>query len=337
MRNDGANAVEPRRIPLFSWRKLPDELGVGAALVILIATVGVINPIFLNQASLVQLVTNSVFFGLLALATVFLLSLGEIDLSIGWNFNLSAVATAELMLFGIDPWLAAAGGVLFGTLLGLFNGVLTVALKLPAIIVTLGTLSMFQGLSLVITQSRAIIPPDVTGSYFTFIRTRLFDVLPMAAIILVVAAIAFHLLLTRFRFGYRVQAIGANTEAARLAGIPVHHVRVAALALMGGTCGLAGAMFIGVRGAIDPTTGGEFLLSAIAAAIIGGTAVSGGFGTVIGAAIGVLIISTIRSGVIFLGIDARWSTFVTGAVIILAVVIDQLLRWQRAKQLALQP
>lgn len=314
--------------------KMPDELGVGVALVVLIATVGFLNPAFFTQASLVQLVANSVFFGLLALATVFLLALGEIDLSIGWNFNFSAVVTAQLMLLGLDPWVAACCGLLFGASLGFVNGLLTAVLNLPAIIVTLGTLSLFQGLSLVVTKSRALIPPDLTGSFFYVMRARLFGVIPMTAVIFIATAFVLHLLLTRYRFGYRVQAIGANTEAARLAGIPIRQVRIAALTLMGATCGFAGAMFVGVRGAIDPTTGGEFLLSAIAAAIIGGTPVSGGSGTIIGALLGVLIISTIRSSVIFLGVDARWSTFVTGAVILIAVAIDQLLRWQRGRRLA---
>lgn len=314
--------------------RMPEEIGVGLALIVLLTTVGILNPLFLAPVSLVQLVANSVFFGLLALGTVFLLSLGEIDLSIGWNFNFSAVISAELMLFGVNPWIAALGGIAFGAALGFFNGMLVVGLRLPAIIVTLGTLSLFQGLSLVVTQSRAIIPPDLSGSYFEITRFRLFGLLPMTAVVFLVVAVILHLALTRYRFGYRVLAIGANTEAARLAGIPIQRMRVAALMLMGATCGLSGAMFVGVRGAIDPTTGGEFLLSAIAAAIIGGSTVSGGRGTIIGAVLGVLIISTIRSGVIFLGVDARWSTFVTGAVILLAVAIDQTLRWQRARALA---
>lgn len=322
------------RPKLGQWMRIPEEIGVGLALIVLLVTIGILNPLFFAPASLIQLVANSVFFGLLALGTVFLLSLGEIDLSIGWNFNFSAVIAAELMLFGVNPWIAALGGIAFGAALGLFNGMLVVGLRLPAIIVTLGSLSLFQGLSLVVTRSRAIIPPDLSGSYFEFTRFRLFGLLPMTAVVFLVVAVILHLALTRYRFGYRVLAIGANTEAARLAGIPIQKMRIAALTLMGATCGLSGAMFVGVRGAIDPTTGGEFLLSAIAAAIIGGSTVSGGRGTIIGAVLGVLIISTIRSGVIFLGVDARWSTFVTGAVILLAVAIDQILRWQRARALA---
>lgn len=309
-------------------QSLPDEMGVALALIILVLAVGIVQPNFLLPNNLVQLVSNSAYFGVIALGMVFLLALGEIDLSVGWNFNFSAVLTAELMLFGVDPWLAAGCGVAFGAALGLLNGVMTVALGLPAIIVTLGTLSVYQGLSLVVTKSRAIIPPDLSSSFFAVTNSRLLGI-PFVVYGFGVVAVVLHLVFRKSRFGYRVQAIGSNPEAAVLAGIPINGTKVAALVLMGALCGLAGATFIGVRQAIDPTTGGEFLLVAIAAAIIGGTPVTGGMGTIIGAFIGALVISTIRSGVIFLGVDARWSTFVTGAVILLAVAIDKALRVQR--------
>ena len=322
----------PAPLPL-PWHKrllqaLPDEIGVTAALVILVVAVGIVQPNFLAPNNLVQLVSNSAYFGVIALGMVFLLALGEIDLSVGWNFNFSAVLTAQLMLFGVDPWLAAACGIGFGAALGLFNGILTVALGLPSIIVTLGTLSVFQGLSLVVTKSRAIIPPDLSSSFFAVTNSRLLGI-PFVVYGFVVAAVVLHLVFRKSRFGYRVQAIGSNREAATLAGIPINRTKVVALVLMGALCGLMGATFIGVRQAIDPTTGGEFLLVAIAAAIIGGTPVTGGMGTIVGASIGALVISTIRSGVIFLGVDARWSTFITGAVILLAVAVDKALRVQR--------
>jgi ribose transport system permease protein len=103
---------------------------------------------------------------------------------------------------------------------------------------------------------------------------------------------------------------------------------------MGAIGGLSGVMYIGFRGAIDPQEGSDFVLVVVAAVIIGGTPLSGGYGTVIGAVIGMLIIQVISSGLIFFGIDATWSTFVTGAVIVIAVVLDQLVKWQRSRALA---
>jgi ribose transport system permease protein len=313
--------------------RLPDELGVVIALGALIALIGSLHPNFLEPFNLLQLVSSAAFFGMIALGMVFLLALGEIDLSIGWNFNFSAVIAAKAMTAGVDPWLAAGIGVLFGAGLGLVNGVLAIGLGLPVIIITLGTFSMFQGLALVVNESQAVVPEDTEGSFFTFASTKFFDnVIPVVALVFAVLAIVLHVVLHRTRFGYRVQAIGSNPEAARLTGIPIAWTKIQALVMLGAICGLSGALFVGFRGAIDPQTGGTFMLTVIAAAIIGGTPLSGGSGTVIGALLGALIIATISSGIIFFGIEATWSTFVTGAVIVIAVALDQLIRRQRLRR-----
>ena len=154
----------------------------------------------------------------------------------------------------------------------------------------------------------------------------------MVAVAFLVLAVAMHLLLHRTRFGYRVQAMGSNPDAARLSGIPVDRTRILVLVLMGAVAGLAGAMFLGFREAIDPVTGGDYLLPVVAAVIIGGTPLSGGRGTIVGAVLGALIIQVIKTGILFLGVDAKWSMFVTGAVIIIAVAVDQLVRRQRARR-----
>jgi len=141
-----------------------------------------------------------------------------------------------------------------------------------------------------------------------------------------------HFVYRETRFGAHVLAIGDSQSAARVAGIKVDRTRIAVLVLMGAISGLAGAIFLGFRGAIDPTTGDTYLLPVVAAVIIGGTALSGGRGTILGAVLGALIIQTIQSGILFLGIDAKWSIFVTGAVIIVAVAVDQIVRRQRTRR-----
>jgi ribose transport system permease protein len=315
--------------------RLPDEIGVIGALAIMVAIISIARPEFLNPINLLRLFGNTAFYGMIALAMVFLLAIREIDLSVGWMFNFSAVIAATLMVNDVDPWIAALGGVLFGALLGTFNGLLAVGLKLPNIIVTLGTYSMFRGLSLVVNQSRAVVPPDsaTDSCFFTFATTRLFGSIPTVAVIFLLMAISLHLILHHTRFGYRVQAIGSNPEAARLAGIPVSRVRLQTIILIGAVCGVSGSLFVGFRGAIDPTSGQDFALTVVAAAIIGGTPLSGGWGTVVGAVVGVLIIAVISSGIIFFGIDSTWSTFVTGAVTVFAVVLDQVIKRQRNKRL----
>ena len=320
------------RPPSRSRFRLPDEIGVIVALAVIMAVIGVARPHFLNPLNLLTVLSHTTFLGMLAIGMVFLLAIREIDLSVGWIFNFSAVVTALLMVAGLNPWIAGVGGVCFGALLGLFNGLLAVILRLPAIIVTLGTYSMFQGLSLVVNRGRAVVPADQSSSYFTDISARIFGVLPVTAAIFVILAVVMHFVLHRTRFGYRVQAVGSNPEAATLAGISNSVVRLQTLVLMGAICGLSGAMYVGFRGAIDPNEGSDFVLAVVAAVIIGGTPLSGGAGTVIGAVIGMLIIQVISSGLIFFGIDATWSTFVTGAVIVVAVSLDQLVKYQRNRR-----
>ena len=124
--------------------------------------IGVHNSDFVRSENLFNLIASNSFFGMIALAAVFLLALGEIDLSVGWNFNLSAVIAALMMTHGWNPWIGAIVGILFGGMLGLVNGLLATGLRLPVIIVTLGTYSAYHGLSLVLSGSAAVVPPDDT-------------------------------------------------------------------------------------------------------------------------------------------------------------------------------
>jgi ribose transport system permease protein len=331
--------VEPLGSTRFGsvMRRLPDELGVIVALVVIVAVIGIPHSDFLQPYNLLRIMSSYAPYGMIACGMVYLLALGEIDLSVGWNWNFSAVITAKAMIAGVNPWLAALLGVLFGAGLGLVNGLLTVLLGLPAIIITLGTYSMFWGLSLVVNKSQAVTVADSTTSFFNFAGSNFLTisgqkVIPVTAVIFLALGIVLQVAFQRTRFGYRVQAVGANPEAARLTGIPIALTKVQALTLLGAICGLAGALQIGYFASIDPQTGGDFIFTVIAAVIIGGTPLTGGSGTVIGALIGTLIIASIQSGIIFFGIQATWSTFVTGTVIIVAVTIDQIVRRQRVRR-----
>jgi ribose transport system permease protein len=316
-----------------SWRgRIPEEAGVIIALVALILFIGVANDKFLAPKSLLQLLSNGAFIGMLAVGMVFVVVIRDIDLSIGWMFNFSAVVAGKLMIAGLDPFLAALCGVGFGALLGLFNGILSVGLRIPVIIITLGTLSLYRGLSLIVNESKPVLAPDKDAPFFTIWDQKWLEIIPSVAIAFLALALVAHILLQRTRFGFRVQAMGSNPDAARLAGIAVDRTRILVLMLMGAISGLAGVIFFGYRGAIDTSTGDSFLLPVVAAVIIGGTPLSGGRGTILGAVLGAVIIQAIQSGILFLGIDAKWSIFVTGAAILVAVAVDQLVRRQRTRR-----
>jgi ribose transport system permease protein len=335
---DGSSAPQAadlgvgQAVPRSLRSRLPEETGVIVALVALVILIGIANPNFLTARSLGQLLSNAAFTGILAIGMVFVIVIRDIDLSIGWMFNFSAVIAGTVMVAGLNPFLAAAVGILFGGMLGLINGVLAVSLRLPVIIITLGTLSAYRGLSLIVNNSRAVVPKDNEGLFFTIFDFKLFGVLPSVAIAFLGLAVVMHIVLQHSRFGYRAQAMGSNPDAARLAGVPVDRTRIMVLTLMGLIAGFAGVIFLGFREAIDPSSGDGLLLPVIAAVIIGGTPLSGGRGSIFGAVLGALIIQVIQSGILFLGIDAKWSIIVTGAVIIIAVAIDQIVRRQRARR-----
>ena len=162
-RETGARLALARR---RRWFRLPEETGIIVALIVMIAVIGLAKPRFLNPINLFTVFGNTTFQGMLSLGMVFLLAIREIDLSVGWMFNFSAVIAALLMVAGLNPWFAMVAGVGFGALLGLVNGLLAISLRLPSIIVTLGTFSMFEGLALVSNNGRAINPPNPTSSLF---------------------------------------------------------------------------------------------------------------------------------------------------------------------------
>lgn len=312
--------------------RLPAETGAAVGLAAMVGLLGWLQPSFFDAANLSSLLGQAALPGLLAIGMVFVLTMRDIDLSAGAVFHLAAAVAALLMVAGIDPWLAALAGILLGAGLGLINGLLATTLRLPAMVVTLGTWWMIQGLSLVAGKGQTIAPPGADSGFFTTLSGKAFAVVPAACIVFVALALAMHVVLHRTRFGYRVQAVGSNRQAAAYAGIPTAKVRLLTLALMGAMAGLAGVIHVGANGAIAPGDGSSFMLLAIAAAIIGGTSLSGGHGSVVGAVIGILLVQAILSAMSLIGVDAAWSTFATGALTVLALAVDRLFRLWRNRR-----
>jgi ribose transport system permease protein len=311
--------------------RLPVELGPLVGLVVLVAIIGFARPGFLDPANLMSLLEAATYPGMLAIGMVFVLAMREIDLSVGWTFHLAAFLTAFLLTAGTNPWLAALAGVLLGAGLGLVNGLLVVALRLPVIVVTLGTFAMYRGLAAVAVKMQPSAAAVQSGELLEIVHGKLFGVMPSAVFIFAATAVVMQLVLQRSRFGYRVQAVGSNPQAAVYAGIPTGAVRLQTLVLMGIVSGLAGVMWLGAPLA-DAEQGSGIVLMAIAGAIIGGTSLSGGRGTAIGAVIGILIVQVILSGLSLFGIDADWNTFVIGAVMVLALALDRLIKVLRTRR-----
>jgi ribose transport system permease protein len=308
-----------------------DEFGPALALVVLVAFIGLMHSDFLREDVLVNTFRQAAFVGIVSYGMVFLLAMTEIDLSVGGIYAITIILAAKWMANdAMSPYIAAVLAIGVAVLLGLANGVLANWFRIPVIIVTLGTLSMYRGLVTVISDGKPVEGIPIESSFFSTLGGKWIG-LPVAGWFALGAAVVLTIVFTKTRFGAMVRAIGSNADAAHFSGIPADRIRLLALMLLGGLAGLAGVLSLAYFQGADPTIGTGFELQVIAAAIIGGTAVSGGSGSVPGALIGALIVSVISAGLIFFEIDANWTNFVTGAVIVVAVGSDALLRRRRSR------
>jgi ribose transport system permease protein len=311
-----------------------NELGVALALVAMVVFVGAFHPRFFNIFSLANIGQQASFYGFMALAMVFLLAMGELDLSVGGVYVLSTLLGAIAIRDGLDPWLGGALCLVIGAALGATNGLISNALRIPVIIVTLGTLSAYRGLGLIVSHSGSIGDQPLDHSFYRIAGGAYLKV-PASVWVFAFATIVLSILFTKTRYGFSVRAIGANREAARLSGYPIGRIRLLTTTLVGVLGGLSGAMTLAFFASADPNLGIGYELQVIAAAIIGGTAIAGGSGSVVGAFMGALIISVIGAGLIQFGVSSEWSIFVTGVIIVGAVALDALVRRRRsARRLA---
>jgi ribose transport system permease protein len=302
-----------------------DELGVIAAMLGICLTLTLLTDTFLTENNLVSVLRQSSYIGIMAVGMVFVISMGDIDLSVGALLMLTSVTMSVMFREGYHPALIIPAGLLIASACGFANGLLAVALRIPTIIVTLGTLSIFRGLGLVVSGGSPVSGYDQTTWFFRVMGARFLGIWMSAWAMFGVALLGWFLF-NQTAFGRRVQAIGSNRQAARYAGIRVDRYRVMVMTLMGFIVGIAAITVIAFNRNGSPTVGQGAELSVIAATIIGGTALTGGSGSVLGAILGALIIALISNGLALLRVDPSWATAVTGIVIIVAVTLDYLIK-----------
>jgi ribose transport system permease protein len=308
-----------------------DEIGVIGALVVLIVLLAVLVPeTFLTTQNFINVSRQASYVGIMAVGMVFVIAMGDIDLSVGSIWMLSSVMMAIALRAGYSIWIAVLVCIAVATLCGLLNGALSVALGIPTIIVTLGTLSLFRGLGLVVTEASPVSGYSHDTWFFQWIggRDPVFGIWISVWVTLIVGVFGW-LLFNRTPFGRRVQAIGSNRQAALFSGIRISRTRILVMTLMGFIVGIAAIVALAFNRNGSPTVGVGTELSVIAATIIGGTALTGGSGSVLGAILGALIIALIGNGLALLAVPPAWSVAVTGIVIIVAVTLDYLIKRRR--------
>jgi ribose transport system permease protein len=309
---------------------LREEAGVLVVLVALVVVVGTFRPDFLITGNLTEIARQSSYIGILAIGMVFALAMREVDLSVGGTYALTIVAGALLIRDGgVSPWLAAILAIALGGVLGFLNGLFTTYVRVPSFIATLGTLSLYKGLALALSDGQQVGGLDQDHPLFQIVGGTVLG-LPGAVWVLVASAAVMTVVFTRTRFGARIRAVGSNPDAAAFTGIPVNRVRIQALTVTGLFAGVSGVLALSFFVAGDPTVGQGYELMAIAAAIIGGTPLRGGTGSVPGAVLGSLILSVVAASLVFFSVPINWTTFATGGVILLAVALDSGLRRARA-------
>jgi rhamnose transport system permease protein len=301
------------------------ELGIVVALALLVAVTAVLEPRFIEAGSLRNLALNASIFAILAAGQTLVIITRNVDLSVGSVLGLSAYLAGDLL--SKHPGMALPVvfllGIGLGAACGLFNGILVTWGKVPALVVTLGTLYMFRGFAFLWTDGSQVNAETLPDAFLNVGTESILGV-PYLVIITIVVVLAVGQWLRDFRAGRELYAIGSNPEGARLAGVRSDRRVLTAFVLAGGLAGLGGVLFTARFGTVDATAGVGYELTVIAAAVVGGVAIFGGTGSVYGAALGALMLGTITSSLIVLRVEAFWQQAAIGALLLAAIAFDRL-------------
>ncbi|MEO3433601.1 ABC transporter permease [Inquilinus sp. CAU 1745] len=308
------------------------------ALIAIVAVFSVLSPYYFSIGNFLIMSSHVAVFGLLAIGMLLVILTGGIDLSVGSTLGLCGVVAGFLMqgvtlpAFGIilypPVWVVVVLTCLTGALVGAVNGVLIAYFKVPAFVATLGLLYVARGVALLMTngltynnlEGRA----ELGNTGFDWLGFERLLGIPMGVLVLAAVAIVCGLLLNRSAFGRWVYATGGNARAAELSGVPVRRVTLCVYVLSGICAAIAGLVLSSQLTSAGPTAGTTYELTAIAAVVIGGAALTGGVGNVRGTLLGAFVIGFLSDGLVIIGVSAYWQTVFTGAVIVLAVLLNSI-------------
>lgn len=294
------------------------KLAAPVALILLSIVFGVLNPRFLSWPSISTMLADSTIPILLALGATFAVSLAGIDLSLAATVALGSVTMATAYQSGLPLVVCCAIALLTGLAVGAVNGTFIGWVRIPDFIVTLGTLSVVMGLSLIISQGK---PVAVGERALTAISTVSVAGIRVNFLIAIAVAVILHIVLFRTRFGTHLLAVGDNADAAKAMGLKVPRVKLAGYMICGGMAGVAAIMLTSYIGSSQPATNTDYLLKAIAAVVLGGVSLFGGRATIYGPVIGAVLLTFLQSGLTLLGVSAFYSPLVIGIVVIAAATL----------------
>ncbi|WP_294644238.1 ABC transporter permease [uncultured Aureimonas sp.] len=312
---------------LWSRFKGWEASGILIALGLFAIILSIAAPNFLSAYNLTVVARAAAFVGLVALGQTLVLLLGGIDLSVGAAAGLSAIVGSLLLTSaGVHPWLVIPLACLFGLCLGLVNGFFIAYLKLNPFIVTLASGEIFAGMTLVITEGYPIRP---LGAGFRVFGQGEILGLPVPVWFFLVSAAILIWVLRNTKFGRNIFAIGGNRDAAVLVGIRIRRVELLVYGLAGMFAAMAGMLYASRMDAGQPSVGEGWMLQAVTAAIIGGTSLRGGQGTIVGTALGALLLAMLANGTVLLNVSGFWQRVIVGLVVLIAILVDLARRHRR--------
>lgn len=308
------------------------------ALIAIIVTFSILSPNYATVSNFLIMANHVAIFGLLAMGMLLVILNGGIDLSVGSVLGLTGVFAGYLMQ-GIE--IEAAGVILYppvwavvvltlalGAFVGLCNGVLVAFFKVPAFVATLGSLYVARGVALLMTDGLTFNnlqgDQSLGNTGFDWLGFNRIAGIPVGVIILAVAALVTGILLSRTAFGRWLYSSGGNERAAELSGVPVKRVQVTVYMLSGIFAAIAGLVLSSQLTSAGPTAGFTYELTTIAAVVVGGASLMGGRGTVTGTLLGAFVIGFLSDGLVIIGVSSYWQTVFTGAVIVLAVMLNSI-------------
>jgi ribose/xylose/arabinose/galactoside ABC-type transport system permease subunit len=303
------------------------EAGVLLALVILCIGLSIASPYFFTLRNVFNVLQGMSTIGIMAIGMTIVLIAGGLDLSVGSVLAVGAVLTARLMTYtGLNPWLAVAAGLLAGVAIGAVNGLLVTRARIVPFIATLGTLGVARGLAFVLATGKAgtvasNVPMRAQG--VAYLGAGYVGPVPVPVLIMLALMILSAALLANTVLGRQIYAVGSNSRGARLSGILVERVQLITYVVCGGLAALAGILTTGLLGTASTNLGEGVELDVIAAAVIGGTSLNGGEGSVIGTLIGAAIMAVVRNAFVLLGLPLHLQVMIIGVVILLAVGLDR--------------
>jgi ribose transport system permease protein len=296
-------------------------VGLIALLLIMIVYFSWASPFFLSLNNFLNVGANISYVGIMAIAMTMVIVSGGFDLSVGAVVALTAVTIAKLVGEGVDIWVSVIVGFVLGPIVGLTNGLLVTKVGINPLITTLGTMSIVRGMAFVLTGG---LTGTIADPGFAYIGRGEFFEVPVPLLILLGWFVVALIVMASTRFGRDLYAIGGNAEASRLAGIPVDRRKIAVYVISGGAASVAGIVLASQLGAGAPQSAAGVELTVITAVILGGTSLSGGKGTVWGTMLGVFITGVLNNGLALLRVSSFYQEVFRGAVLLLAVAVDQL-------------